>query len=114
MGTNVAWKWEQLTKMFAQPSSDDNLNNSTKEKAPGCSVFGTGFLKHKAYFYAELMGVVLNKTSNGHHLFSFDNKKLALNARKIMNELFNDLGIQPQLPAKGVNSNLKAIKMQPS
>lgn len=112
MGVNVAWKWEQLTKMFANPSSDDKT--STKEKAPGCSVFGTGFLKHKAYLYAELMGVVLNKTSNGHHMFSFENKKLTMNAQKIMNELFNDLGIQPQLPAKGVSSNLKATKMQPS
>jgi hypothetical protein len=38
MGTNVAWKWEQLTEMFK--SANETASNSKNGKGPSCSVFG--------------------------------------------------------------------------
>jgi hypothetical protein len=51
MGTQVAWKWAQLTKMFSR-ASDPSPTNSTKMENPGCSVFGSGFLREKVHVYA--------------------------------------------------------------
>ena len=50
MGTSVAWKWDQLAKMFSRPSSN-GTSNATKGEGPSCSVFGSGFLKRKMGFY---------------------------------------------------------------
>jgi glycosylphosphatidylinositol phospholipase D len=99
MGTNVAWKWQQLTKIFSKPSEKNETSNSTF-KNPGCSVFGTGFLRNKAMFYADLLGVKIEEIEGGHHHFSFDKEIIATNMRRTANELFNDLGLQPYSPTK--------------
>jgi hypothetical protein len=45
MGTNVAWKWQQLTEMFKEAQEE---KKQTKGQGTGkCTVFGSGFLKAK-------------------------------------------------------------------
>jgi hypothetical protein len=64
MGTNVAWKWEQLTNMFKQ--ADSKVEKGDKMSYGGkCSVFGSGFLRNKMTEYMELMGASLNQRSSG-------------------------------------------------
>jgi FG-GAP repeat len=93
MGTNVAWKWQQLTEMF---KTENEAYNFTKgpQKAPSCSVFGQGFLRDKLSFYAELMGVRFTE-NDGHHEYTYDDKTFKSNSLRLMNELFNDLNIHP-------------------
>ena len=84
--------------MFSKPSENtEGDSNSKQGKGPGCSVFGSGFLRAKASGYSELMGVSIRVTPEGHHEFSFDKNKLMTNAKKLMTELFNDLGIHPPM-----------------
>lgn len=61
------------------------------------------------------MGVTVTMTPEGHHEFNFDKNKLMLNARKLMNELFNDLGIHPPMVKEGelTTPKLSAAKMEP-
>ena len=87
MGTNVAWKWEQLTEMFK--TTNDTTSSTKKGKGPSCSVFGQGFLREKLQFYAELMGVTF--TYDGHHEYTYDEATFKKNGLRLMNELFNDL-----------------------
>jgi hypothetical protein len=92
MGTNVAWKWEQLTEMFK--TNETSMNGAKKGKGPSCSVFGQGFLREKLPFYAELMGVTF--TYDGHHEYTYDQNTFKKNGLRLMNELFNDLKMQPR------------------
>jgi hypothetical protein len=57
MGTNVAWKWEQLTKMFADPN--EGTKGIKGQGAGKCSVFGSGFLRNKIQDYGRMMGAQL-------------------------------------------------------
>lgn len=107
MGTNVAWKWQQLTKMFSKPSEVNETSNATY-KNPGCTVFGSGFLRNKAKIYGDLLGVKVEILEGGHHQFSFDKEVLAKNLRRTANELFNDMGLQPFAPTK---QNVPAMDM---
>ena len=55
MGTNVAWKWEQLTNMFKQ-DAEEGKKMKKGQGAGKCTVFGSKFLRSKVDDYARLMG----------------------------------------------------------
>ena len=55
MGTNVAWKWEQLTNMFKQ-DAEEGKKMKKGQGAGKCTVFGSKFLRTKVDDYARLMG----------------------------------------------------------
>ena len=86
--------------MFSKPSLDGNKTSFSQMSAPGCSAFGSGFLRNKASTYASLMGITKNITTSKHVEFKFDKTLIKQNAKRLMTELFNDMGIYPSLKAE--------------
>jgi hypothetical protein len=113
MGTNVAWKWEQLTEMFKKPSGQVS---SVPGKGPSCSVFGADFLRRKLSVYAEKMGLSLKETPEGHHEFHYNKTLFERNSRDLMNELFNDLDKHPFPKPLNATPGIESLskKMHPS
>jgi hypothetical protein len=94
MGTQVAWKWAQLSRIFARSGEPASQNLTQAYSNPGCSVFGTGFLRGKAPYYSTLMGVSVERTDFGHHVFHFNKTELMQNSGIIIEQLFADLGLE--------------------
>ncbi len=111
MGTNVAWKWAQLSKMFARPS--EPTTNATKFEAPGCSVFGSSFLRRKLTTYSSLMGATSVETEDGHHTFNFNKTQMVENSKLLIAELFADLNLLPAISPARVEDDAPTVSSKP-